>query len=148
MPTPLDVARKRLIFLFGCWLACCMAAAPALGKDQPAEEKEPELVGFELGAFVLKDYQPLGDVTTRLIFRAHASVKEDQSELFAKRLENRRHRVREQILIAARLAEPEELQDPSLEKLRRRILLRIRHSLPELPIDEVYLSEFQYFTKN
>jgi hypothetical protein len=36
----------------------------------------------------------------------------------------------------------EEYDDPELKKFRRRILLRLRRALPELPIEEIRLSDF------
>lgn len=125
-------------------LACTLLIAPARA-EEAAEEEPPQPVGFELGAFIIKSYEPLEDVTTRLIFTAHASVPEDRAEGFSALLKSHRNRVRDQVLTAARLAQQDELQDPKLELLRRRILLRLRHSLPELEIDEIFLSDFQLY---
>ncbi len=142
----MSITRLLLLALALGLAAPCTPVMGANDKTQ-AEEAEPELVGFELGSYVLKDYQPLQDQSTRLIFTAHASVLKDDADAFAKQIESRRFRVRDQVIIAARLAAPEELQDPDLSLLRRRILLRLKHSLPELAIEQVYLSEFQLYNE-
>lgn len=134
-------AAARLLAL-GLALALTAPAARAAPKE-PAEE--PGFVGFELGSFVLKDYQPIEDLTLRLIFTVHASVDEEHAKGFSKLLASRSHRVRDQVITAARLASIEELQDPDLRMLRRRIQLRLKHSLPELHIAGIHLSEFQLY---
>lgn len=123
-------------------LLCSAPAAQAAEKEPP---EEPGFVGFELGSFVLKDYQPIEDITLRLIFTVHASVDEESSKEFSKLLASRSHRVRDQVITAARLSSIEELQDPDLRMLRRRIQLRLKHSLPELHIAGIHLSEFQLY---
>lgn len=141
------VTRQKPLALAAAFAVVALSplqAAANSGEDPPAETP-PKAVEFELGAFITKNYQPLQDVTTRLIFTAHASVSSDRSEEFNRKLQNRRNRVRDQVLVAARLTTMSELQDPDLRLLRRRILLRLRHSLPDLPIEEILLSEFQFF---
>ncbi|TWT32514.1 hypothetical protein KOR34_42770 [Posidoniimonas corsicana] len=128
-----------------CLLSCLLSWAPPARAAEEAPPEEPGLVGFELGSFVLREYQPLEDVTTRLIFTVHASVSEQIATDFSKLLASRTHRVRDQVLTAARLASSEELQDPELRMLRRRIHLRLKHSLPELDIADIHLSEFQLY---
>ncbi|MEM1304469.1 MAG: hypothetical protein AAGG46_06215, partial [Planctomycetota bacterium] len=63
---------------------------------------------------------------------------------FERRLERRRMRVRDQVITAMRLADPEEFEDPELRLIRRRLFLRLGRALPDLPIEEVYFSEFRY----
>lgn len=125
-------------------LPCLLAAAPALAADQ-APEAPPEMIGYKLGSFYIKEYKPLQDVTTKMIFTVHASVSDEHREQFAKLQERLEGRIRDQVLIAARLATPEELQDPHLRLLRRRIMLRLKHALPRLPLDAIYISEFQLY---
>ncbi|TWT85413.1 hypothetical protein Pla123a_02200 [Posidoniimonas polymericola] len=132
------------VFATAVCLALCLPQPAARGADKEPPE-EPAMVGFELGSFVLKDYQPIEDITLRLIFTVHASVTEENAAEFSRTLASRAHRVRDQVITAARLASLEELQDPELQMLRRRIQLRLKHSLPELHIDNIHLSEFQLY---
>lgn len=134
------------VYLLALMLA--LVGAPARADEAPGDEPEaPGLVDFPIGEFLVKDYLPVQGSKTRLNFVAHAGVKEENAGDFEGLLDKHKNRVRAEVLTAARLTAPEEFQDPDLRRVRRRILLRVRHALPGLPIDDVFFSEFQYFVE-
>lgn len=138
---PKRVAGAALAALLVAPCAVSHAQAPAAG--EPAEEA-PAHVGFELGRFVLRNYRPIQGEKVRVTFTLHASTLADEADGFERRLERRRMRVRDQVITAMRLADPEEFEDPELRLIRRRLFLRLGRALPDLPIEEVYFSEFRY----
>ena len=58
-------------------------------------------------------------------------------------MQNRQHKIRDQVITATRLVPLVEFDQADLASFRRRILLRLRRTLPELKIDDVYVSNFE-----
>jgi hypothetical protein len=56
--------------------------------------------------------------------------------------------VRDQVIMATRLVPVEEYDDAELTKFRRRILLRLRRTMPELMIEDVFVSDFNLVVEN
>ena len=75
----------------------------------------------------------------RVVYPATRSSAKTNYPDFEHSYGHRKNKVRDQIVIATRLVPIEDYDDPELKKFRRRILLRLRRSLPELPIDESLL---------
>ena len=75
-------------------------------------------------------------------FILHATVKKEDFSTFDHLYRHRKNKVRDQVIVATRLVPIEDYDDPELKKFRRRILLRLRRAMPELPIDEIYISDF------
>ena len=135
--------------------AICMAAGgaraelPAPDPDSvdevpQAAVEEPRPHAFKLGEFHIKNFRPVEREKVRLEFTAWMEIADGQQERFAAVLDARQHRIRNQIITSARLVPPNEFDDPTLEALRRRIYLRLRRAVPELPIGEVFISDFSY----
>ena len=98
--------------------------------------------GINLGEFSIRTYRSVSGQKNRVRFTLHARVKNEDVKDFRHLLANRKHKVRDQVIIATRLVPVEDYDDPELTKLRRRVLLRLRRTLPELSIDDIYASEF------
>jgi hypothetical protein len=77
-----------------------------------------------------------------VLFTLYAIVSNENAGEFGQLIENRRHKVRDQVIIATRLVPLADFDDPQLKEFRRRILLRLRRTLPELAIDDIYVSDF------
>ena len=110
--------------------------------DQAAAEEAAQPLGIELGEFELREYHPVEGTRSTLEFTLVASVQVDAAERMQQLLEHRRFKVRDHVMTAVRVAPLEELDDPELASLRRRIELRLRRFLPELPIDDVLVTDF------
>ena len=52
------------------------------------------------------------------------------------------------MIIATRRVPLVDFDDPELKAFRRRILLRLRRMMPELAIDDIYVSDFQLDVEN
>ena len=58
------------------------------------------------------------------------------------------HKLRDQVITATRMTPLAVFDEPELATFRRRILIRLRRALPELAIDDVYVSDFQLTVKS
>jgi hypothetical protein len=152
-PTPLHILRLLLAAAFG--VATLLVATPTKcwasghegGHEAAAEEPEEEAApdaecGVNLGEFDIRSYRTVPSQRVRVRFTLFATVTGKEYKQFAHLFEGRKSKAREQVLIAARLMTVEDYDDPDLAKLRRRILLRLRRTMPELAIDDVVVSEF------
>jgi hypothetical protein len=124
------------------------------GENKPTEgseaDKKPanDSSGVELGKFSLRMHRAVPAQTNRVSFTLFASPKADESKHLAQLLENRQNKVRDQVIVATRLVPAEEYDDPELTKFRRRILLRLRRTMPELMIENVFVSDFNVVVEN
>jgi hypothetical protein len=112
--------------------------------DTPAE---PSRYAFKLGEFRLKNFRPVEREKVTLEFTVYVEIDAAQQQRFKHVWQYREHRVRNQIITSARLVPPNEFDDPALQALRRRIYLRLRRAVPELPLGEVFVSDFSYIVE-
>jgi hypothetical protein len=96
----------------------------------------------KLGEFSIRVYHTVSSRKDTVTFILHAIVAKDKFADFEHFYGIRKNKARDQIVVATRLVPIEDYDDPELKKFRRRILLRLRRSLPELPIADVRLSDF------
>lgn len=120
--------------------AFAQAAAPD-GDPEDAAAEEP-VSGVLLGDFFVRNVRGAENLKTRLSFSLYAAVPAEREAEFRDLLEGRRHRVRDQVMTAVRLTETAALQEPSLARLKRRVLLRLRRTMPELKIDGLHFGAF------
>ncbi len=96
----------------------------------------------KLGEFSIRVYHTVSSRKDTVTFILHAIVAKDKFSEFEHGYIHRKNKTRDQIVVATRLVPIEDYDDPELKKFRRRILLRLRRSLPELPIEDIQLSDF------
>lgn len=95
----------------------------------------------------MKNYRPVEREKVTLEFTIYVEVEDGNEQKFERVWTHCEHRVRNQILTSARLVPPHEFDDPTLHALRRRIYLRLRRAVPELPVGEVFVSDFSYMVE-
>lgn len=132
------------------WLLM-LAASPAMAAPEPAKEEaaEPTTEAVLLGRFRIRDMRAAEGIKLRLNFALYAEVDSSQAEQvkqIEQLIEQRKNRVRSEVIIAIRTAEQSDFQEPGLERLRRRIFVRLRRTEPRLPVQELLIGEFEYFT--
>lgn len=141
----------RLALRAGFWLlAFWMVNLPATVYGADANQSpppQPEYHAHKLGEFAIKDFRPVQREKVKLDFTVYVEVSEAQQEQFEHIWPTHEHRTRNHIITAARLVPGMEFDDPTLAVLRRRIELRLRRALPELPFDEVFVSDFSYLVE-
>src|SRR3954451_5400241 len=107
-----------------------------------------ELKGVSLGEFRIRSYYPVDAQKSIVRFTLFAAVKSDNFAEMQRLVEEHRQLVRDQILTATRLAPLAAFQEPDLKTFRRRVLVRIRRALPELAVDDLYVSDFDLLIKS
>ena len=141
--------RTRQLVLIGFTLILALALPRPSGAAEKHEGETPQEVdrpaALNLGEYSLREVRGAEGTKIRLDFTLYARVDYeslDQMERLHKML---KHRVREQVLIATRLCDTKEFQEPDLIRMKRRILTRLKRALPQLAIQELYFREFAYF---
>jgi Flagellar basal body-associated protein FliL len=98
----------------------------------------------DLGEFTVTAYQPVSSSTLFISFHLYGSVTEKQNEEFAKRLEDSKHRIRDNIIVIVRSAEITDLTDAGLGLIKRRILETTNKALGKPLLQGVMFSEFSF----
>lgn len=96
----------------------------------------------KLGEFSVRVYHSIASRKDTVTFILQARIQKDDFESFERIYPHRKIKVRDQVIVATRLVPIDDYDDPELKKFRRQIYLRLRRAIPELPIDDVYLSDF------
>jgi hypothetical protein len=113
---------------------------------EAADSNDP-IRGIKLGDFLLRDHSPIEGVKTRISFTLFAAVKKEHAAEFEKILHHQQARINDHILTAVRLVPLQAFDEPELKTFRRRIQLRLRRAMPELKMDELYLTDFNFISK-
>lgn len=117
---------------------------PEAAADQSETPEEPPRHAYKLGDFRIKNFRPVEREKVTMEFTVFVEVPDGEEQLFELLWKNHEHRIRNQVITSARLVPPNEFDDPKLRAFRRRIYLRLRRAMPELPIGDVYVSDFSY----
>lgn len=112
-------------------------------EERNANETESKTRGVALGEYRIRAYYPVEAKRSTVAFTLYGIVASENAGEFERLLENRRQKVRDQVIVATRLVPLADFDDPDLKQFRRRILLRLRRALPELEMDDIYVSDFQ-----
>jgi hypothetical protein len=122
--------------------------APAEPAEAEIDEADAKNHGIEFGDFRIRSYYPVQARKSIVRFVLYASAKEGHFNDTRHLLDERRHKVRDQVITATRLVPLAEFDDPELKSFRRRIMLRLRRTMPELEIKDIYVSEFELKVKS
>jgi hypothetical protein len=129
--------------------SCLASAHGEAAHGEAAEEAESDDAagaktrGFELGEFRIRAYYPVQAQKSMVRFVLFATVSGERYSASKRLMQDRRHKIRDQVITATRMVPLVEFDQPDLASFRRRILLRLRRTLPELEIDDVYVSNFE-----
>jgi flagellar basal body-associated protein FliL len=132
-------------------LTQAMLAAPDTETDKaatepPAEEQrdDADIKEIDLGEFDVSSYQPLSNTTLRISVHLYGTVAtEDENEVLDK-LEAKRQRMREQVLVILRSAELTDLTDAGLGLIKRRILEKTNRTFGAPLLHQIVFSEFSF----
>src|SRR4029079_17759982 len=124
------------------------AAEPAAAEAPAAADSEKAIHGVLLGDFRLRSYQQVAAQKATIRFNLFATVKGEHLKEVQDLVEEHRQKLRDQVIMATRMAPLSVFQEPDLATFRRRVLVRLRRALPELTIEDLYLSEFDLSIKS
>jgi len=114
---------------------------------QDAEAVEEDLAGqveLDLGQFSVTAFHPISNTTMRIDFQLYGMVAEEDQDEFLDRLDENRHRFREQIIVTIRSADIADLTDPTLGLIKRRVLERTNRILGKPLLRGAIFSDFSF----
>ncbi|HEY3392143.1 MAG TPA: hypothetical protein VGK58_05525 [Lacipirellulaceae bacterium] len=128
----------------------CLASGHSAASHDEAEadvESDDALVaktrGIEIGEFRIRAYYPVQAQKSMVRFVLFIAVPGERYADTKRLVHNRRHKIRDQVITATRLVPLLDFDQSDLASFRRRILLRLRRTLPELKIDDVFVGNFE-----
>lgn len=105
-------------------------------------EKENAFVSVDLGTYCVREPKPIENLKIDLRFAVQAAVRKKDQERFEQYVASHENKVRDQIILAVRTAESFEFDEPKLDMLRHRILLRIASVLGGQSVEDLYVTDF------
>lgn len=151
--------RHRLLPTAGwflVWMAL-LGTAPASGSShggsdaaEPAlpEAKPDEIRGVELGNFRIRSDYPAEAQKSTVRFRLYAAVRGDKLASMYHLIDSHRQKIRDEVITSTRLSPLGVFEEPDLKSLRRRIFMRLKRSMPELVLEDLYVSDFAMTVKS
>lgn len=107
---------------------------PAIGGHQEVD----------LGEFTVTGYQPVSNNTLYISFHLYGTIPHASNDEFTRRLEEAKHRIRDNVIVIIRSAEITDLTDAGLGLIKRRILETTNKTLGKPLLQSVVFSEFSF----
>jgi hypothetical protein len=98
----------------------------------------------DLGNFTVSGFQPASNSTLFVSFHLFGTVKHKYVGEFNRRMEENKHRIRDNIIVIIRSAELTDLTDAGLGLIKRRILETTNRTLGKPLLQEVVFSDFSF----
>lgn len=120
------------------------------GHDKAATEKPAKSSSYsdqeevDLGEFTVTGYQPVSNATLFISFHLYGTIRHKDSDEFASRLDDSKHRIRDNVIVIIRSAEITDLTDAGLGLIKRRILETTNKTLGKPLLQGVVFSEFSF----
>lgn len=109
-----------------------------------ASKAHTEYAEVDLGEFTVTVYQHASSSTQFISFHLFGTVKHKSVDDFNERLEESKHRIRDNILVIIRSAEMSDLTDAGLGLIKRRVLETTNKALGKPLLQGVIFSEFSF----
>ncbi len=101
----------------------------------------------DLGQYAATIWQPERQTSLLISFQLYGTVKAAQAAEFEARYEEKKHRIRERLLVAARQLSLEDVTDPTLANLRSMAVKIVNEGLGKRMVDSIVVSEFVHAEK-
>ena len=98
----------------------------------------------DLGEFTVTAYQPVSSSTLFISFHLYGSALDKHSDELAKRLDDHKHQVRDNIIVIIRSPEITDLTDAGLGLIKRRILETTNRTLGKPLLQGIIFSDFSF----
>ena len=106
----------------------------------PAEHE----VEVDLGKYNVMVHKPASNVTLRVSFHLYGTLPEHEAEHFPEVLAKHQHRLRDKVILEIRNSQIEDLSDPGLALLKRKILAKSNELLGGQTLHAVVFSDFSF----
>ena len=120
------------------------ADEPSQSKNA-VEDEDPETIGLSLGQYSLRDVRGAEGAKIRIDFSLYATFDSEKLKFSKRLLKQYENRVRDQVIMAVRLCDTKDFQEAELQRVKRRILLRLKRAAPKLEIQQLHFHEFTFF---
>ncbi len=124
------------------------APPKALPGTAPLKNTEPEIRGIKLGEFKIRSDYPAEAQKSTVRFVLYAAVKEDRQADMERVVSHHQEKLRDEIITTTRLTPLGMFEESDLKAFRRRIFIRLHRTVPELVIDDLYISDFGLIVKS
>jgi hypothetical protein len=145
------------LFTFGTSRVCVASSGGHGGHDahgsEHAEAEDLEvsasgISGIHLGEFNIRSDYPVEAQKSTVRFVLYAATNGEESAELRRLVEKHEHKLRDLVITTTRLAPLAVFEEPDLATFRRRLLIRMRRTLPELTVDDLYVSDFSLIVKS
>lgn len=123
-------------------------AEPGAAESNVKAESNAEIHGVSLGDYRIRSFHQVDAQKSTVRFTLYATVKDEHFAEVQRLVEEHRQKLRDQVITATRLAPLTVFQEPDLTTFRRRVLVRLRRAVPELVIEDLYISDFDLVIKS
>ena len=120
----------------------------ASNKAGEEEVSRSEMCGIEMGEFSIRSDYPAEAQKSTIRFTLYAAVKSDRLASTNRIVDEHRQKLRDEVITATRLTPLGVFEEPDLKTFRRRILIRLRRTIPEFVVEELYVSDFGLLVKS
>jgi hypothetical protein len=114
------------------------------GADAKHDTKHGHQHEVDLGKYNVVVHHPASNVTLRVNFHLIGTVEEKEHKEFEELLAKNNHRLRDQAIFEIRNCQIDDLTDPGLALLKRRILAKSNDLLGKPLIHSVVFSDFSF----
>jgi flagellar FliL protein len=117
-------------------------AGSGAGHEHKAEGKKE--IEVDLGKYNVVVHKPTANMTLRVNFHLIGTVQAEEEHEFAELLAKHQHRLRDQAIFEVRNSQIEDLTDPGLALLKRRILAKSNDLFGKPLLRSVVFSDFSF----
>lgn len=128
-------------------LAASASASGGGGHAAPAAEEGPAIKAVSLGQYLISDLRAIEGAKLRISFELYLDADEEHLHELRELVGAYKHRIRSEVITAIRICEQTDFEEPDLDRMRSRVIARLKRALPELPIEKLYVGAFQYFNE-
>jgi hypothetical protein len=127
------------------WSAAKVAKDAAAGHAEKEHKREgkPE-TEIDLGKYNVVVHHPASNVTLRVNFHLIGTVVTEEQHEFEELLSKNQHRLRDQAIFEIRNCQIDDLTDPGLALLKRRILAKSNDLLGKPLLHSIVFSDFSF----
>ncbi len=112
------------------------------------EAKPDEIRGLEIGDFRVRSDYPAEAQKSTVRFKLWVTVRGDKLAAMTHMIDDHRQKIRDEIITSTRLSPLGVFEETDLKSFRRRVLVRLRRSMPELVVEDLYISDFNLSIKS
>ena len=114
----------------------------------PEDTSGLKTVGIELGEYKIRTDYPVQSQKSTVRFVLYAAVKGEHSAEMRHIVDEHRQKVRDLVITSTRLAPLILFEEPDFASFRRRLIIRLRRTFPELAVEDLYISDFGLMVKS